>query len=58
MSSSPDSAVSNGLPAKGRKWASDDDFTRHRKAITELYSTMTLPDLLQTMEREHNFYAT
>lgn len=58
MSSSPDRAGSIGLPAKARKWASDDDFTHHRKSITELYSTMTLPDLLQTMEREHNFFAT
>ncbi|KAK0743471.1 hypothetical protein B0T18DRAFT_430742 [Schizothecium vesticola] len=58
MSTSPESAGSNGLPAKARKWASDDSFTRHRKSITELYSTMTLPNLLQTMEREHNFFAT
>ncbi|KAK1836417.1 hypothetical protein QBC39DRAFT_430022 [Podospora conica] len=58
MSTSPESAGPHGLPTRARKWASEDDFARHRKTITELYSTTTLPDLIRTMEHDHGFFAT
>lgn len=44
--------------SKTRKWASEDDFNKNRKTITELYNNTTLPHLMQTMETQHGFFAT
>lgn len=42
------------------RWASDQDFNRHRAAITELYNSnnVTLPHIMEIMERQHGFFAT
>ncbi|KAK5658323.1 hypothetical protein OQA88_2299 [Cercophora sp. LCS_1] len=45
-------------PKPQQKWASDADFTTHRKKITDLYHAHPLPVLMRTMEAEYNFFAT
>ncbi|KAK4171514.1 hypothetical protein QBC36DRAFT_199160 [Triangularia setosa] len=54
------------MPASGKndsgpsrvRWASDDDFKRHREAITNLYKSTTLAQLMHVMETQHDFFAT
>jgi len=47
----------NSTP-KARKWATGDDFIKHRKLITDLYHNTTLPNLMRKMEQDHQFFAT
>ena len=43
-----------------RKWASPDDWARHKDVIIKLYSDddMALKEVMQIMEEKHDFYAT
>ncbi|KAK2071680.1 hypothetical protein P8C59_006086 [Phyllachora maydis] len=43
-----------------RKWATEEDWDKHRESITHMYSNenRTLPKLMEFMEQEHNFRAT
>ncbi|KAM0813192.1 putative Clr5 domain-containing protein [Seiridium cardinale] len=42
------------------RWASPEDWQRHRAVITELYEAqnMTLADVMKVMEEKHSFFAT
>ncbi|KAJ3568307.1 hypothetical protein NPX13_g6467 [Xylaria arbuscula] len=40
------------------KWASEDDFIKHRQTITELYSNTTVSELIDIMEKQYGFFAT
>lgn len=46
--------------ARGRRYAKDDDWMRHRARITDLYKVQnkTLKHVMKTMEDKHNFVAT
>lgn len=44
--------------ARGRRYAKDDDWMRHRARITDLYKVQTLKYVMKTMEDKHNFVAT
>ena len=41
-----------------RAWATEDDWTRHRALITELYGGNKLPKVMSIMERRQGFKAT
>ncbi|ROV92994.1 hypothetical protein VMCG_09023 [Cytospora schulzeri] len=41
-----------------RRYASEDDWRRHRDKITSLYKIKRLRDVMTIMENEHNLYAT
>lgn len=65
-SRTPISSVPGVKPRAGggsggtKKWASEEDWDRHRPTITRLYvkENKRLWQLLEYMEREHQFYAT
>lgn len=57
-------ATSNALtPITGPRnnarsnWAAPQDWEKHREVISELYGRMTLPKVMELMEREHGFKA-
>lgn len=40
-------------------WASEDEFETYREIITTMFhNNMTVPDMMETMERKYSFYAT
>ncbi|KAK4640813.1 hypothetical protein QC761_606900 [Podospora bellae-mahoneyi] len=41
-----------------KKWATEEDFNKHREIITQLYHRETLSQLMQTMEVRYGFLAT
>ncbi|KAK4188096.1 hypothetical protein QBC35DRAFT_497037 [Podospora australis] len=45
-------------PPGPRKWATNEDFAKHRELITELYGRETLAELMQRMQADHGFIAT
>lgn len=53
-------AKASGAPpaAATRKWASAEDWERHRAIISELYQHRRLKDVVDHMERVYDFYAT
>lgn len=61
-SSSPISTASSASAptGRGRRYAKDNDWTRHRETITTLYigQNKTLKDVMATMEHQHEFVAT
>ncbi|KUI57787.1 hypothetical protein VP1G_05094 [Cytospora mali] len=50
--------ISNAGKARGRRYAMEDDWRRHREKITSLYKTKRLKDVMMIMEDEHNLFAT
>jgi hypothetical protein len=54
---SSSAAAAAPVPQKS-KWATEEDFDRHRATITRLYAEGTLTQLMETMEREYGFVAT
>ncbi|KAI0445995.1 hypothetical protein F4803DRAFT_559834 [Xylaria telfairii] len=40
------------------RWASEDDFNKHRQTITQLYNNTTISQLIETMEKQYGFFAT
>ncbi|KUI66801.1 hypothetical protein VM1G_02294 [Cytospora mali] len=44
--------------ARGRQYAVEDDWRRHREQITSLYKTKRLKDVMMIMQDEHNLFAT
>ncbi|KAB5583310.1 hypothetical protein GE09DRAFT_1050168 [Coniochaeta sp. 2T2.1] len=41
-----------------RKWATPQDWEKHRQTIISLYRDLELEEVLETMQRDHNFYST
>ncbi|KAK3935430.1 hypothetical protein QBC46DRAFT_323408 [Diplogelasinospora grovesii] len=54
---SSSAAAAAPVPQKS-KWATEEDFDRHRATITRLYAEGTLRQLMETMECEYGFVAT
>lgn len=52
--------MSVAAPPPTTKWASAEDWTRHKDTIIKLYAheSLTLKEVIPIMEREHDFYAT
>jgi hypothetical protein len=46
--------------AASKKWATEEDWDRHRARITKMYSeeNRTLAQLMEVMDKEHDFRAT
>ena len=40
------------------RWASNEDWKQIRPLLTQLYREMSLKDVKQILEKQHNFYAT
>lgn len=59
-SSSGTSSASNSSPmaSRGRRYAQDGDWTRHRERIVALYEHNTLERVVAIMAGEHKFFAT